>query len=919
MSTLVLLSLAATVAGQPVTPPRLTLGSMTLAGKSVDVTFPLCKLEPDPTSTVEVDGKRYQLQGDVLGRPVVADGFWGEFAAGFSEEKKTPPLVWKTKVFIFTRAELAEFQLSTGVRFRRGSLENFQMPDILGAVARWSAMVQASTGGAVVPEVDVEFDDDPEYQFLSDDKTSAYANDFVQNTLGPRLNASPFDVDDKVYRGPYHGVFAIHPARTDPLLLTSVQDTPVSAVSWYTLPVLADSDRLALTLFGSWMRQVTWRAQHAGFRVSPWFGSIENPFQWVANAIMPADVWPALLKNGSEAQSSFAANRVANPEKSWPHWVPLPEVTYNPDRVTAKRVGDKLWLAVPPELQEVFQAKVAEKYGANRIGRTHSRGVASLVYQPTNSAELEKVLGAGSESALAIHAKAFRLVMSPRSANAVLGETPLSEELSAEGVMQVEKRFDAEKGPIFQISERGFVRTGMIQLLRARDGGQSLATKQTLEFQFKQTATDPMALRIDLTSGESLWVVLDIGRTSPLGAPEGPTRVIHVAPLTLNQWQSVKVSLASVLQGIENPRISRIVAIPAPFYEYSERSQLQVSTFDLTPPVFTDQPADISPTGDALGAGLLQRVQELVKAATTEGNPALLTAALTDPVRRIRATAAWGLTQVRHEPAVPALLEEAKSGLVWNALIAMQALVKQDTPAAWDGLKAIVDRGPFDHNRYGAILALTQKGDPGLAASLSLQYAARSWRVRQAAVQSLANIKTREAALIMTTFLRESEPVVRLSVAKIAPLDNDLVLRRIQYLAVNDPSEQIRLAAAVRMIQSSDDKLRREGLRLVKDESPLVRLGIVAAILDPNEPAAREALRIAVIDRDPRVRAAVLASLKSAKTVDPDEIANTFQDSDPRVWAALLDLQRSKKITLPAATLQKMRDSGIPEFAGANP
>ena len=892
---------------------------MTLAGKSVDVTFPLCKLEPDPNATVEVDGKRYQLQGEVLGRPVVADGFWGEFAAGYSEEKKAAPLVWKTKVFIFTRAELAEFQFSTGVRFRRGSLENFQMPDILGAVARWSAMVQASTGGAVVPEVEVEFDEDPDYQFLSEEKVSAYSNDFVQDTIGPRLNSSPFDVDDKVYRGPYHGVFAIHPARTDPLLLTSAQDTPVSAVSWYTMPVLADTDRLALTLFGSWMRQVTWRAEHAGFRVSPWFGSIENPFQWVANAFMPADVWPALLKNGTDSQTSFAANRVANPEKSWPHWVPLPEVTYIPDRVTAKRAGDKFWLSVPPELQDVFQARVAEKYGAKRIGRTSSKGVASLVYQPANSAELEKILGSGSETPLAIHAKTFRLVMSPKGAPSIGAETPLTEELSAEGVMQVEKRSDAEKGPIFQISERGFVRTGMIQLLRARDGGQSLSAKQTLEFQFRQTATDPMALRIDLTSGESAWVVLDIARTAPLGAPQGPSRVIHVPTLALNQWQTVKVNLSSVLQGIENPRVSRIVAIPAPFYEYSERSQLQVSTFDLTPPAFTDQPADSSPNGEAIGAGLLQRLQELVKAATTDGNPALLAAALTDPVRRVRATASWGLTQVRHEAAVPALLEEARSGLVWNALIAMQALVKQDTPAAWDGLKVIVDRGPFDHNRYGAILALAQKGDPGQAASLSLQYAARSWRVRQAAVQSLANIKSREAALIMTTFLRESEPVVRLAVAKSAPLDNDLVLRRIQYLAVNDPSEQIRLAAAVRMIQTSDDKLRREGLRLVKDESPLVRLGVVAAIVDPNEPASREALRIAVIDRDPRVRAAVLASLKSAKSIDPDEMANTFQDGDPRVWSALLDLHRAKKITLPAATLQKMRDSGIPEFAGATP
>ncbi len=879
---------------------RISLGDYLVGGSSVPVTFPIARLEPDPGASIEFQGKHYTVQADgTIGQAIVADGFWGEFAAGYKAAKDAEGSEWRTKIIIITSADLAEVQPSTGVRFRRGSIEPAQMPEVLGGIARWAAMVRAATGGKVTPTIDLSIDDTPERKLLAADDPTDFDEKYLQAVIAPRLNAAAFDADDKTYRGPYHGAFVIHAGRTDPVKLAAVQATPVSAVSWYTKPALADGDRLALTLFGSWVRQTTWRAAQAGYRINPWFESLESPFASVANPIVPDACWQNLLQmNPPQNAARKALAKAVVPDKlpanTW-QLAALDAPAFVPMRgALVTKTGSKCRAWVATGMAPYFEANVQPAYGFKVAGRAQVGAELAVAFD----CPADKFPDSAGQYFL--RKSDGRLAAAPPTSNATVSATPLTEALSSEGMMKVEQVSDAEKGTIYRLTERGFVRTGKAQLM-ASTGGFELGDHRALTLTFRQSAADPVAIQLDWTSGLPTVLVLDAVTVPPLGVSATGDDVMHFPLQALNQWQTVRIDLSPTVVRHPNARITRIWVTPAPFYEYAERSQLQSATFELLPPTFSAINGSETMPSSSAANEITTKAAAMMATLDKADASDLAASALTDPNRAIRATASYVLAKKPASQATPSLLDEVRSGFAWNSMLAIKALCQQQTPLVSDALRRALEIGPLDHQRLAAALEVGRLGDSAFAGSLSLLYVSRDWQVRRAAVEALSKLNTRDAGIIMTTYGKDPDPVVRLAFVTKANPSDELVARRLQYLAVNDVSEAVRLAAALNLINSGSPALAKEGFAAVRDDSWWVREQVLLSIKSADQPEARVAIQQGVADSDARVRAAAVIALKTATKIDMRELGDISSEQDPRVIAALRELQKAGKITLPSS------------------
>jgi HEAT repeat protein len=246
---------------------------------------------------------------------------------------------------------------------------------------------------------------------------------------------------------------------------------------------------------------------------------------------------------------------------------------------------------------------------------------------------------------------------------------------------------------------------------------------------------------------------------------------------------------------------------------------------------------------------------------------------------------------------VPELTELARGAVTAPSYLAVRALADRKDDESKTILLETIERGPFEHGKRFAIEALSGSFSPQMAAVLS-QMGARSWQSRLAGVRALARIGDQNSQILMvSTLVGEPDPAVRLAVSEGALNGIPLVARRVLYAAVNDPSEAVRLASLVRLLDSPLAEIRAEALGGVRDESPWVRLGLLAEIAVRRNDADRPALRLAVTDPLPAVRAAALDALAGQPgPVLPEEVANVARDSHPLVAQAYQRLARAKGI-----------------------
>ena len=248
-----------------------------------------------------------------------------------------------------------------------------------------------------------------------------------------------------------------------------------------------------------------------------------------------------------------------------------------------------------------------------------------------------------------------------------------------------------------------------------------------------------------------------------------------------------------------------------------------------------------------------------------------------------------------------------------NSRIAGEAtkrLAELGTATAKAEVLRLVTSSPYEYVRQLAAIEIGRFGDPQMAGILSRLFASRSWQTRLAGAQAVTMLPGDEASVISMTFLQELDPQVRLAVTRVANIKNAVVLKRLLWSTVNDPSDAVRAESAWRLMQSGQPKEVSEGYKAVRDESVAVRLDLLQRMEKNPAEAHRGALRLAVTDLSPRVRAAALRALMTQPgTVSLEEVSNTFEDKFPVVQLALLDLARAKSLTLPSNAIETMKSS----------
>lgn len=258
----------------------------------------------------------------------------------------------------------------------------------------------------------------------------------------------------------------------------------------------------------------------------------------------------------------------------------------------------------------------------------------------------------------------------------------------------------------------------------------------------------------------------------------------------------------------------------------------------------------------------------------------------------------------------PGLIELSKSVNPRIASLALSQLAKLGTATAKAEVLRLVNSSPLEGTKQAAMIEAGRLGDPVFAGALSRQFASNSWHTRLAAAKALTMLPGDEAAVISMTFLQEIDPQVRWTVTSGANTENNVVVKRMLWSAVNDPSDAVRAMSCWKLIESGKPKDAGEGYKGVRDDSVGVRLELVERMGASPSPRHRDALLVAVADSSWRVRAAALRSLaKQAEAVKVEEIANVLEDKYPAVQFALLDLAKAKALSLPPTAIANLKAS----------
>lgn len=244
------------------------------------------------------------------------------------------------------------------------------------------------------------------------------------------------------------------------------------------------------------------------------------------------------------------------------------------------------------------------------------------------------------------------------------------------------------------------------------------------------------------------------------------------------------------------------------------------------------------------------------------------------------------------------------------AYLGAKALAQLKSPAAKAEIERTLQEGPFDFNRRFAAMAITEPDAKGYLESGNFLLTARSWNTRLQGARLIAMSQSEAAQTYLVASLFDPSPNVRGEIAKMLDANNILSGRRLLYLAVNDPSEDIRATCYTKLVGSKDESLVSEALKGVKDESRLVRLAILAKIMAKPDEKFRATYRVAVLDKEPVIQALVLKAFSQLPDpVELGEVGNTVGSNSVAVQLALLQLAEAKGIKLPADELSRLAAS----------
>jgi hypothetical protein len=227
---------------------------------------------------------------------------------------------------------------------------------------------------------------------------------------------------------------------------------------------------------------------------------------------------------------------------------------------------------------------------------------------------------------------------------------------------------------------------------------------------------------------------------------------------------------------------------------------------------------------------------------------------------------------------------------------AVTALAFQDTPTAWATLSRTVSIGPGTHAKAIAASLVAQRKDPASSGPISaVQGAARDWHDRALAAKALATCGVPQAWLFLYSSLADDDADVREIATNLVDTADDTGMHRLMFVSVNDPSDAVRSAACIKLLQSSTPEIKREGYRGANDDSWWVRVQVLDWIAAHPSADDRQALRQAVLSPYAEVRAVALRAFATSQSaVTLDEVSN---------------VAKAKALVLPADTIAELKAS----------
>lgn len=573
------------------------------------------------------------------------------------------------------------------------------------------------------------------------------------------------------------------------------------------------------------------------------------------------------------------------------------------------RSGDPTWIGVDPGAIQHFIPKLEANFAGRWIGWLTVEGVHLAVVRVR-----EIPRGTREADLLGLEAPAKE----PES-----GDVALKLEFGLQQVQaipalvsgELSPASDAQRGEVLNLELRGAIR-GHQSYLAGGPGGATLfdaAKARYLTFWVKAIKPEPLVIRLE--SADPTWQGASFSLFGQFHDPEEatpPARGLEVATLDTEEWQQVALDLAS-LPGAESSMPVRAVILeshPGARYWFpkqpgalprvrldelvvSSKAPESLSRAISAVPLASPDPTSKFPLDRALWAAQLPD-----EPAAEQWETALKL--FQDPSEVVRLNLCWSLTRLRNPETIPLLARELAGLAPRISEAAAAALAFQETPEAFAALKRAVEVGPFDWCREYAAFAFRAHPDPKMLGSLSGLLTGRGWRARQAGPLAIGVLDTQESKTVILVFLHEIDPSVRYAATINIDPDHPLGGRRLLWNAVNDPSDAVRLASYLKLLESTREELFAEGLKGVRDDSLEVRRQMLEHFTSKVDERFRPGLQIAVVDRSPEIRAAALrAFAQQLGPVAIEEVENARRDSDSRVREAYLELAKIKGLPLP--------------------
>ncbi|MDR3692802.1 MAG: hypothetical protein P4L46_25710 [Fimbriimonas sp.] len=477
---------------------------------------------------------------------------------------------------------------------------------------------------------------------------------------------------------------------------------------------------------------------------------------------------------------------------------------------------------------------------------------------------------------------------------------------------------DPDRGQVLKITESAGYRTGGLALPNRTDGIPlaTVAETPTLSFEVKTASYDPIAIRIESSDGKSAYV--SVGADPKLVSPMNAIPLVAEAVVPNGKWQKISVNLTDLAQKAGISKIARLSIEPSPNARLAGKLRPDPIEYEFNDFHFSTD-AGNPPLANVVSDAASDDPEARASFAAQAKTPGPELAALLkdkDGLVRLNATVAY--TRFK-DPSVEASLISNSLDLDPEVSAeALTALMNEGSDTALAVVRRSVRVALFDYDKQVAARLLAQTKDPRMVDDVSLLFNNRSWVARLSGVESLAMISSPSSDASRLVFLRSVDPEIKLAVTRNADPDKDDDVSKLLWSAVNEPSDMVRAASNIKLIESTVAANRTEGYKGVHDDSRYVRLVVLEYLAAHPKEENRNALRLAVTDKSELVRAAALNGFIALDgPVSTDEIANVMDDVDPRVQMKLIELAKKKAIKLPQKTMDAMASSPATEVAVA--